>query len=318
MKILITGVSGFVGPVLAEALKERFSDSVIYGTYFIHEEFLKIERCDIVPIFLDITHKQAVSSTLHQIKPDLIFHLAAQSSASISWKNPDLTFSINVNGTINLLESLREFCPKTKMLIVGTSEEYGIVDNKPITEDSILNPMNPYGISKMTQEKIGQLYATAYDMNILFSRSFNHVGIGQSPVFVIPDWCKQVAEIEKGMKEPVINVGNIDVIRDFSFVKDVVRSYIDIIEFGTSGEVYNVGMGKSYSLKAILEMIIESSETDIQIFKDPEKMRPSENPIIKCNREKLDSINKRVYTPLEQVIPEILDYWRNCTNDFSV
>ncbi len=309
MKVLIIGASGFVGPVLSREIAKRYPNVEIFGTYYIHQEVDRIG--DVKPYYLDISDKKNVDAILYEIQPDWIIHLAAQSSARISWENPSLTFQINVNGTINLLESIKEFSNKSRILLVGSSEEYGIVDEKPIDENRTLRPMNPYGVSKMTQEELGRLYVKVHNLDIVFTRSFNHIGPGQEPVFVIPDWCKQIAEIERGEIPPVINVGNLSVKRDFSHVSDVVNSYIDLLEKGETGAYYNVGSGIVSTLKEILDTLISYSDKDIEVHIDNKRLRPAENPVICCDRSKLNAISNSSYRSIEESLKEVLEYWRN-------
>jgi len=311
MNILIVGISGFVGPILAKSLSERFISPKIFGTYFsnISTDYLKVEG--ITPLFLDIDDISSIEDAIQISKPDFVINLVAQSSVKKSWNNANKTFRTNVIGTINLLETIKKIKPDTRVLLIGSSEQYGIMNKNDINEKSVLNPINPYGISKLAQEKIGLLYASTYNLDIIFTRSFNHTGITQSPQFVIPDWCRQIARIEKGSQDNVIFVGNLDAIRDFSDVTDICSSYVDLLEYGTPHEVYNVGSGKSFSLEKILKILLSYSSIDIRIEKDPMKQRPIENPIIRCNRYKLDKLKNHPYKPFEICLEKILSYWRS-------
>lgn len=310
MNILITGVSGFVGPILAKKIKKNFKDCKLFGTYYLHDEFDSISHLTFDKIYMNILDQNSIKSVLKSTKPDLIFHLAAQSSVRLSWENPMITMDVNVNGTVNLIKSLAEMEFKPRILFIGSSEQYGLVDNKPIRETRICKPANPYGLSKKVQEDIAQMLSFAHDLDVVFTRSFNHIGILQVPTFVIPDWCKQIAEIEHGLREPVIYVGNTEVIRDFSDVNDVCESYIDVIKHGKRNEVYNIGSGRGLSLTYILEYLIGLSSKKIKVKIDQKRLRPSENPIIICDNSKLQSLKKQNYMEIESVFVEIFDYWK--------
>lgn len=189
---------------------------------------------------------------------------------------------MNVIGALNVLEAARKCSPKPKVMFIGSSEEYEASD-KPISEKTPLNANNPYGISKMAQERFADIYRERYGMKIYCVRPFNHAGIGQKDSFVLPNFCKQVAEIEKSGKPGVIKVGNLTAERDFSSVKDIVRAYRMIVENDDCTKVFNVGSGKAYSLKEILDYIISLSSQTIEIETDPERFRPVDTPRICCD-----------------------------------
>ena len=200
------------------------------------------------------------------------------------------------------------------MLLIGSGEEYGHVkpDEVPIKEDNNTRPGNIYAVTKVTQNMIGRLYYEAYGMEIMSTRSFNHTGPNQAPQFVVPDFCKQVAEIEKGKKEPVIYTGNLSAKRDFTDVRDVVRAYCLLMEKGRAGETYNVGCGNAIEIRAILDLILSHSEKEIRVETDPAKLRPVDVPIIEADITKLKEDTG--WTPeisLDQTITETLDAYRN-------
>lgn len=311
MNILITGVSGFVGPILAKKIENKFKDCKLFGSYFLHHEFDSISHLNIEKIYMNILDINSIKSVLKESQPDLIFHLAAQSSAKISWDNPSLTFDVNVNGTINLIKSVIDMNLNPRILCIGSSEQYGLVGKESIPETRICEPANPYGLSKKVQEEMALMLCKANDIDVVFTRSFNHIGIKQLPTFVIPDWCKQIAEIDQGKKEPVIYVGNTDVIRDFSDVNDVCDSYIDVIKNGKKYEVYNVGSGRGLSLTYILEYLVGLSSKEITVKVDKNRLRPSENPIIICDNSKLLSLSKLKYKEIETVLDEIFKFWKD-------
>lgn len=275
--ILIFGVSGFVGRYLSEEFYKN-GYSVIGSDFKRSEtvpEYVNFFECDILDF-------EAVRSLIKSVNPTHIINLAAISNISVSWKEPQKTMAVNVNGTLNILESVKELLPSIRVLLVGSSEEYDVSD-KPISETEKLNANNPYGISKSVAEKFADIYRQKFDMNIYCVRAFNHIGVGQSSSFVIPAWCKQAAIIDQ---EGTIFVGNLEVSRDFTDVRDVVRAYRMIIESGKDS-VYNVGSGKVISLKEILSYIASLCEKSISIEVDENLFRPSDNPVVCCDNQKI-------------------------------
>lgn len=309
-KVLIIGGAGFVGGYLSEIL--------INNNFEVHSTCLpseKIADSKCTSHILDILDKSSVLNLLNVIQPDIIYHLAAQSSVALSWKNPQLTIDVNIKGAINILDALRESSkPDTRIILIGSGEEYGYIkkDACPISEEEAVNPGNIYALTKAFQSMAGKIYARAYNMDIIMVRAFNHIGAGQLPAFVVSDFCKQVAEIEKGFKAPEIFVGNLDARRDFTDVHDVVRAYMMLGEYGKTGELYNVGSGKAVAIKDILDIIVSYSKTDIKIIIDKNKLRPSDIPIIEADISKVRNHTGWVpEIPIETTIKNTLDYWRN-------
>ena len=308
-KALIIGAAGFVVSYLIDHIQKNCVWSIIV-TKMPQE---KIHYPGITVCDLNILEKEAVVSLLQRERPDYIFHLAAQSSVAASWKNPGLTVDVNIKGSLNVLDAVRELDYKPRVLLIGSGEEYGYVRQEeiPIIEDNVLRPGNIYAATKACQNMIGCIYAQAYGMDVMMVRAFNHVGPNQTPTFVVADFCKQVAEIELGQKEPVIRVGNLSAKRDFSDVRDVVDAYVRLMELGKAGETYNVGSGKAVAIEDILKLILSFSEAAIKVETDPTRMRPVDVPIIEADIKKLTAYTgwKRSI-PLEQTIRETLDYWR--------
>ena len=258
MKALIIGGGGFVGRYLAEHLLQDCGWETIVTK--LPKETVEVEGCEAYN--LDILDKDAVEALLVRHKPDAILHLAAQSSVAYSWKNPQLTADINIHGCLNVLDAVRDIPDYSpKILLIGSGEEYGILpaNTSLVSETTPVHPANPYAITKMAQNLFGALYAKAYEMHVMMVRAFNHVGPRQLPQFVVSDFCKQVAEIMAGKREPVMRVGNLTAARDFTDVRDVVRAYSLLIEHGKSGEVYNVGSGRAIVIQEILDRIIAHS-----------------------------------------------------------
>lgn len=315
MRILITGAAGFVGTHLIAALQEKKKGCELFA-WTKEEQEAESVRLDRAHVFVvDITKKEQVREALQQIRPDEVYHLAAQSSVGLSWKMPEFTYEVNVMGTLYLLEGLKDIAKEANVLLVGSAEQYGkvLAEELPIEEDRQLQGVNPYSISKMTQELMAKLYVQNFGMHLVLVRAFNHIGPGQSTRFVIPDWCSQIVQIEQGKKEPVLKVGNIEVKRDFTDVRDIVSAYMQLISKGIPGEVYNVGSGTSHSLKEVLEKIIKSSRTKGIVYEtDLQKLRPADVEELRADIGRLREVTgwKPVYT-LEQSIVDILEEMRS-------
>lgn len=277
-RVLIFGAGGFVGSYLCkEFLNNGYKVS---GTDKGEGSALPSE----VDFYrTDLMQANEVEKLIGQIQPDIIVNLAAISSVGASWNMPQTTMAINVIGALNIMEAARKSEQKPRILFVGSSEEYVISEN-PLDENTQLNANNPYGISKVTQEQFAKLYREQYGLKIYCVRPFNHTGIGQRDSFVLPSFCKQVAEIDKSGKDGKIQVGNLKVKRDFSHVKDVVRAYRMIVESDNCNQIYNVGSGNAYSLEDMLTYIIGLSDQNIEIEVDQNRIRPTDQPVICCDR----------------------------------
>lgn len=302
MRALITGANGFVGKYLSKELLENGYEVIrtdINGEDVRH---------------LNLLDQESVTRFLSECKPDYIFHLAGQAAVGLSWSIPKETFEINVCGTINLIEACHKSSVKSKLIIIGSSDQYGIVrpEDFPICETIPLNPQSPYAISKRAQEEISLLLARSYGLEIVLTRSFNHIGAGQRKGFVVSDFSSQIVEIEAGKREPVISVGNLSARRDFTDVRDVVRAYRLLAKKGRSGEIYNVGSGKAISILEILDLLIKLSKTEIKVFQDPEKLRYVDVPLIVCNPEKIkrDTGWEPKYN-ISDTLKNVLSYFRD-------
>ena len=309
MRALVIGAGGFAGHYL---LKELTSGSdEIYATKLPNET---ITNTSANVLDLDITNVEAVFSLFEEIRPDFVYHLAAQSSAALSWKRPQLTMNINVIGALNVLEAIRSLELKTRILLIGSGEEYGNVlpEEIPIKENTTVRPANIYAVSKLTQNLIGGLYCKAYGMDIISVRAFNHIGPLQADIFVASDFCKQVATIEKGLKEPVISVGNLSAIRDFTDARDVVKAYVLLMKKGISGKTYNVGGGTVCRISELLDRILNLSDVKIEVIVDKARLRPIDTPEISADISELKKDTG--WTPtktLDETLKDTLDYWRN-------
>lgn len=284
MDALVIGAGGFVGGYL---LRQLLAEGKNPGATKLKHESVRIDGCEVFD--LDLGNENAIYRLLSEERPAQIYHLAAQSSVAVSWKDPELTVDVNIKGTLHLLEAIRripDYYPR--VLLVGSGEEYGYRrSSTPISEDEALHPGNVYALTKACQNMLGSVYARAYGMGIVMVRAFNHIGVGQSPQFVAADFAIQIAEIEAGLRPPVMKVGNLSAKRDFSDVRDVVRAYTMLMEKGLSGETYNVGSGHAVSIQALLDTLLSLSRTSIAVEQDKNRMRPSDVPVIEADVTKL-------------------------------
>jgi len=320
VRALITGISGFVGSHLSEYLLEH-TDWHVAGTVYGPEENIKHlrDRLELYPA--ELSKLETVISILEQAKPDYIFHLAAQPLVSLSRRDPWGTLAINIRLQLNILEAvarlgstaLRQSSGQARILVVGSSEEYGLVrpDELPIKETNPLRPTSPYAVSKVAQDMLGLQYHLSHQLFTVRVRSFNHIGPRQRLGFVAPDFASQIAQAEAGLREPVIQVGNLTPQRDFSDVRDVVRGYHLLITQGEPGEVYNLGSEQAHSVREVLETLIAMARIPIAVEQDPERLRPANVPVIvaDCTRIR-EQTGWRTTIPFEDSLQDVLDYWR--------
>ena len=292
-KYLITGCSGFVARHFVELLMNKTVDAEVIGID-IAEPYFDIKKSKHVKfkfIRIDLQDIKSLSLLIKRVSPDYILHLAALSSVAISWEKPISSFLNNTNIYLNLLESIKKLEKKPRLLSVGSSEEYGILSRKdlPVTEDCVLNPNSPYAVARVSQEMMSKIYVKAFGCDIVMTRSFNHLGPGQRPNFAIPSFITQM--IEGGSKSAVftLKTGNINVIRDYVDVRDVVRAYHLLFEKGVSGEVYNVCSGTGISLREIIAKIARALNVEARTTMDDSLLRPIDNPVIIGNPSKIMS-----------------------------
>lgn len=314
-KILITGVSGFVGGHLAEYLLSQ-KKYTIFGTDHLDEYFQRLAFKDKVNFTkLNLLDSQKVNDLINQIKPDYIFHLAAASVPFESFVNPAETVNNNVTSQLNIFEGmLKNNLENSRIMIISSAEVYGLIKptDLPVNEDTKLCPTTPYAVSKITQDFFGLQYYIAHKLQCIRVRPFNHIGPRQSAKFVVADFAKQIAEIEKGNKEPIIYVGNLESKRDFTDVRDMVRAYDLLMNKGLPGEVYNIGYGESHSIREVLDILTGFSKTNIKVKVDPQKLRPSDIPDIVCDYTKMHVLTGwKPIIPLRQTLHDTLDYWRS-------
>ncbi|MGH2721554.1 MAG: GDP-mannose 4,6-dehydratase [Actinomycetota bacterium] len=314
MKVLITGVTGFAGSHLAELCIAR-GDVEVFGTYRWRSRRENIEHIkDLELVELDLMDAASVHKALKRTRPDRIFHLAAQSFVPTSWTAPTQTMQVNVIGQLNLFEAMVDLgLTSTPFLVVGSSEEYGLVhpEETPITEQNPLRPLSPYAVSKVAQDYLGYQYFRSYGIHAIRTRAFNHGGPRRGEVLLPSDWAKQIAEIEKGLKEPVVEVGNLDSIRDFTDVRDIVRAYWLALEKCQPGEVYNIGTGNNPTVRSILDKLLAWTDATIEVRPVPEKMRPSDVEILVCDSSKFRAATGwEPQITLDTMLKDTLDYWR--------
>ena len=288
MRALVIGGYGFVGRHLAQHLVSCGDDVALTYTVdrrddVISARLLKDQGEIAVPrvvqsMALDITDADAVSKLVSLLKPDVIYHLAALSFVPDAEKSPSLAFSVNTTGTINIVEAIKSHSPETRLLFVGTSQSYGTPRPGvlPITENSELRPGNVYALTKTYADLACYTSVVRDSLHIVRVRPFQHTGPGQSPIFAISSFAKQVAQIKLGKAPPQVSVGNLDIKRDYCDVSDIARGYREAALNGKSGEVYNFSFGQSVSLDSLLRLLITRAGIDIEIVVDPARVRPVE------------------------------------------
>ncbi len=315
MRVLITGISGMAGSHLAENLLEKRKYEV-HGTvrWRSSREYIAGIENKIHLHECELQDPHSVMNLLDMIRPERIFHLASQSSVAASWNSPRETLVNNITAQLNIFEAMRRLCPSSsRILISGSSEEYGLVEGNelPVTETNQLRPLSPYGVSKVAQDTLAYQYYKSYGLNIVRTRSFNQTGPRRDSAFVISNFAKQIAEIENNLREPVIYVGNITAKRDFTDIRDVVNAYVLALEQCDKGSVYNIGSGQVYSIKKILDLLLGMTKQMIQIKEDPERMRPSDIPILYCDCSKFKKKTGWMpQIPFTKTLADLLDYWR--------
>jgi GDP-4-dehydro-6-deoxy-D-mannose reductase len=315
MRILITGITGFVGSHLAEYALERGAE--VFGSIRWRSKMEHMERLSdrVTLIESDLRDLLSVRTVLEQAQPDYIIHLAAQSFVAASWKTPVETFYTNVVSQMNLFEGMRQLGSSARFLVIGSSEEYGLVEphELPIRETTPLRPLSPYAVSKVAQDLMGWQYFKSYSMHIVRARAFNHTGPRRGETFATSNFAKQIAEMEAGLREPVVLVGDLKPTRDFSDVRDIVRGYWLLLERGVPGEVYNLCSGLEWSIERILNFLIgKSTVPHIEIRQDPARLRPSDVSVLRGSPQKIENaLGWRTTIPLEQTLTDLLEYWRH-------
>lgn len=317
MNYLITGASGFVGGHLVEAILKEAPDAQITVMDLKEPDYFFLERnvrCSVRFIKVDLTESDEVRKTVKKSEADFIIHLAAFSSVAYSWQNPVDCFKNNANIFLNLLEAVRHEGPKARLLSVGSSDQYGTVDKArmPLKETEPFNPTSPYAVARVAQEHMVGVYTKGFNLNIVSTRSFNHFGPRQDDRFVLSSFAKQVAEIKKTAQAPVINVGDLSIVRDFVDVRDVVKAYLSLLKKGETGEIYNVCSGVGRSLKDCLNMLIRVAGVECEVKKTMERTRPVDNPVIIGDNTKIRNITGwSPQIPFEATLRDLYQYWES-------
>lgn len=314
MKVLITGITGFVGSHLAEYILEQ-RNVEIYGLIRWRSRTENIDHLK-NRVFLkegDLRDSSSVKGVVAEVLPDRIFHLAGQSFVPTSWKAPAETISTNIIGEVNLFEAVRNLGINPRIQIAGSSEEYGMVyeNETPVKEENPLRPLSPYGVSKVGQDLLAYQYYMSYGLNVVRTRAFNHTGPRRGEVFVTSNFARQIAEIELKMREPVIYVGNLDAVRDFTDVRDTVKAYWLSLEKCKPGEVYNISSGKGYKIKEILDILLSFSSVQVEVKEDLCRLRPSDVPILVGDCSKFaEATGWSPEIPIEKTLKDLLEYWK--------
>ena len=287
VRILITGAGGFVGHHLSAHIGAVQPSARLTGTTLLPSETVHKSVRDQKRI--DLKDYARVLAMLADCRPDAIYHLAAQAFVPRSFQYPWETLENNIRAQLNIIIACLELDIRPRILIVSSAEIYGAVDSDqlPINEETAIRPTNPYSVSKVAQDMLGFQYYLSHGLPIMRARPFNHIGPGQNERFVAPAFARQIAAIEEGRGETVINVGNLAAKRDFTDVRDIVRAYHTIVEAGKPGEAYNIASGVAYSIRHLLDTLLGMTDIEIEVRVDPSRLRPVDVPEIRGDSSKL-------------------------------
>ena len=307
MKCLLTGGAGFVGSHLARALLDQGVELHGVGTEPTHGG-LPLESWHVA----DVRELEGVRRAVAAVKPDLVLHLAGQSSAARSFERPLETFHANALGTWNVLESVRREAPRARALVIGSGEVYGPQPEGTRTAEAApFRPVSPYALSKAAADLLAELAASIHGVDAVRTRSFSHTGPGQAPTFIVPSVAQQLAAIEQGRSEPVLKVGNLDVTRDLSDVRDVVRAYVALLERGRAGAVYNVCRGEGVRLTEVIDRLVRRARVPIRVEVDPSRYRPADVPYLVGDRGAIErDTGWQPEIPLDRTLDDCVEEWR--------
>ncbi|RJS15632.1 GDP-4-dehydro-6-deoxy-D-mannose reductase [Corallococcus sp. H22C18031201] len=284
MRILVTGADGFVGRHMCGALRAA-------GDEVVEAHGPRGEGINSTALHFDVADEAAVREAVAEVKPEAVIHLAGFSSVAKSHQNPSRVFAVNTLGVVHLLTALRESAPKARVLLVGSGEVYGPVrEGTRATESHPQVPLSPYAASKTAAELAGEQFHRSYGMEVVQARPFNHLGAGQDPTFVVPSFAAQIRAIALGTVDPVLRTGNLDAIRDFSHVKDVVEAYRVLLTQGVPGQSYNICSGEGRTIRSLLEEMLVLAGVDARIELDPARLRPSDIPSLVGAPDKLRAL----------------------------
>ncbi|UCC95541.1 MAG: GDP-mannose 4,6-dehydratase [Candidatus Omnitrophota bacterium] len=314
MKILITGITGFVGSHLAEYLLNK-NNIQVYGIIRWRSDTKNIShlRDKLILHEADMRDATSMRSAIESIMPDKIFHLAAQSFVGTSFHTPQETLTTNIIGQLNIFEAVRLLKINPFIQIAGSSESYGLVyeNELPVRETNPFRPLSPYGVSKVAQDLLGYQYFKSYGLNIVRTRAFNHTGLRRGEPFVCSNFAKQIALIEKKKQKPMLYVGNLEAIRDFSDARDIVQAYWLALEKCKPGEAYNISQGKGHKIREVLDILLSFTDVKIQVQEDPKRLRPSDLPILVGDSTKFRAeTGWQPQIPFETTLEDLLNWWR--------
>lgn len=313
-KILITGFSGFVARHFLEQLKQGDASYYVQGIDINKPDFQWENTKKISAVFrqCNLLNRNDLEDIFCNFVPDYILHLAAFSSVGFSWQSPELCIKNNIDIFLNLMEILRKIGYKGRILSVGSSEEYGNYpeDMLPLKEEYTLYPTSPYAAARVTQENLSRIYADGFDLDIVMTRSFNHIGPGQREKFVIPSFAKQLVGIAKGATDrKEIITGDIDIVRDFLDVRDVVDAYYKLLKAGRKGEVYNICSGQGKSLRELITKMSNMLNISVDIVQNKQLIRPNENKnIVGCNDKIIKETGWKQKITIDESLNDILNY----------
>lgn len=312
-QILITGAGGFVGPYLIRELQSQGYQDIFASVYSPSSDISSLLSPDHI-IAGDLTKYQDAEHLIKISQPDTIFHLASLSDVGNSVAGAERILTSNTLLQYNLLEAVRQNAANSRVIAICSANEYGLVkDNEvPIKETQPLRPLNPYAVSKISQEMLALQYYYAYGLNIVIIRAFNHTGPGQTEHFVVPALASQFAAIERGDKQPEIKVGNLTTARDFTDVRDIVKGYILAADKCLSGEIYNLGSGNVITIKDIVAGLQRLIGIEVKVVSEQAKIRPSDVPILLADNHKFTSVTGWQPTiTFTETLADVLEYYRN-------
>lgn len=310
-RVLITGAGGFVGPYLIKELQKTKENEIFASIYSSSSDISTLLPSSHI-IEGDLTNQEYSEALLEKASPDIIYHLASLSQVSSSAEETTKVITTNTLITYNVLEATKRHKPSARLISVCSGNVYGKVKKNelPIKESNPLRPLNPYAVSKISQEYLSLEYHYAHKLDIVILRPFNHTGPGQLDSFVVPSFAKQFASILAGHTKPVIEVGNLDTARDFTDVRDMVRAYVLAGDKGLSGEIYNIGSGTSYTIRQIVALFSKLANIKVSVHESKERLRTSDVPILTADSTKFrKQIGWQPTITFEQTIGDVLQYW---------
>jgi GDP-4-dehydro-6-deoxy-D-mannose reductase len=313
VRLLVTGAGGFVGGHLLDHLRAAQPEAEIHGVVLPGGAASWRAPAGVHVLGADLDDPADAAAAVERARPDGIVHLAGQSSVHRSWADPAGTLRTNVLGIVHVLDAVRGAGLRPAVLVVGSADEYGPVpaSSPPLVEGTPLRPTSPYAVSKVAQAALALLYGPAGGMRVVVTRTFPHTGPGRGEAFAESSFARQIAEIEAGLREPVVEVGNLDAVRDFADVRDVVRAYALLLERGRAGEAYNVCSGRGRRIGDVLARLLAATEVPIEVHVDPSRLRPADVPVLVGDNAKLVvATGWQPRIPFDETLRDLLDDWR--------